>query len=243
MAKMYPSKIPEHIRQNKIYRGEVQTYETLARLPDAFHVFYNPRVTAGPFAAADDRLIDFVVLHEQWGMLSIEVKAGKIRVGKKSASIEQSQYNSKTRKWKWASIDPYAQLTRAFWKLVKLCEADGVRYRIPALFCVVFPSTSRQQFGDQRYSLLAGIIFCADDLPLHPIAAPALAADRHTAQGLEPRRVFRYAAPAIGGISSTGRCVSAPAQPPSIASCQQLRSLKPALHQAGCYTALKKNRA
>jgi hypothetical protein len=174
MAKMYPSKIPEHIRQNKIYRGEVQTYETLARLPDAFHVFYNPRVTAGPFAAGDDRLIDFVVLHEQWGMLSIEVKAGKIRVGKKSASIEQSQYNSKTRKWKWASIDPYAQLTRAFWKLVKLCEADGVRYRIPALFCVVFPSTSRQQFGDQRYSLLAGTIFCADDLPLLPTLLPRL---------------------------------------------------------------------
>jgi hypothetical protein len=88
-------------------------------------VFYNPRVTAGAFASADDRPTDFIVLHEQYGMLSIEVKAGKIRLGRKSGSIEQSHYNPKTKKWKWAAIDPYAQLTRAFGKLVKLCKKDG----------------------------------------------------------------------------------------------------------------------
>jgi hypothetical protein len=39
-------------------------------------------------------------------------------------------------------------------------------------FCVIFPNTSRLQFGDERYSLPADMFSCADDMPLIPTPLP-----------------------------------------------------------------------
>jgi hypothetical protein len=39
-------------------------------------------------------------------------------------------------------------------------------------FCVIFPNTSRLQFGDERYSLPADMVSCADDMPLIPTPLP-----------------------------------------------------------------------
>ncbi len=137
-------------------------------MPDAFEVFYNRCVRTGQGSRAYKRRIDFIVLHEKFGLLAIEVKGGKIRVGL-DGDFEQYHPNKK----RWTSIAPYAQVEKAAIELITDCKADGVTYWIPADVCVIFPNTLRRDITDTPQTLPDGTL-CADDLSSLAVLVPTL---------------------------------------------------------------------
>lgn len=160
MAKMYPSRLPDRILDNSKMKGEIETFEALSKLPDEFEIFYNRCANAGGTTRVFERKIDFIIIHEQLGLLAMEVKGGKIRIGN-DGGFEQYHHN----KNKWASIDPYTQVKMALRELIAVVKSDSPKYWIPDEVCVLFPGTYRRDLTDQPQSLPAGTL-CADDVPI-----------------------------------------------------------------------------
>ncbi len=143
MAQMYPATLPKHILGNRQLKGEIEVYEVLTKLPAGFEVFYNRCAQSGPFIEACERQVDFILLHEKYGMLCMEVKGGKVRM-LQDGSFEQYHPSKKA----WASIKPIEQVKNAWFKLLSTCKSDGVNYWIPEDCCVVLPKTSRHDLTD-----------------------------------------------------------------------------------------------
>ncbi len=94
MAILYPQRLSDRILNDRQLKGERDTYESLKNLSDAFEVFYNRCVRTSQGSRAYKRRIDFIILHEKFGLLAIEVKGGKIRVGL-DGDFEQYHPNKK----------------------------------------------------------------------------------------------------------------------------------------------------
>jgi len=82
MAKMFPSKLPESIRNDPMRSAEVEVYDALEKqLVDDYHVFYSsPWLGIRPDGSEIDGEADFTVAHPVRGMLTIEVKGGGVSV-------------------------------------------------------------------------------------------------------------------------------------------------------------------
>ena len=164
MAIMHPLLLPDDVTSNRQLKGEVDTFEALALLSDEYEVFYNHTVSARQgssiFERAIDFTIDFTVLHERRGMLAIEVKGGKIRIGP-DGQFQQFKGRAKG----WDRTDPFKQVKVATMELINACRDDGAKYWIPVDRCVIFPNTLRREITDIPQNLPNGVL-CADDLAL-----------------------------------------------------------------------------
>ena len=78
MAKLWPEKIPFHIRKNPKRSAEVRVFKELAKvLDDNFHVFYStPWLKTDHNGNEKDGECDFLIAHPENGILAIEVKGG-----------------------------------------------------------------------------------------------------------------------------------------------------------------------
>ena len=168
MAKLYPARLPDRVLNNRKLKGEIETFEALSKLSDDFEVFYNRCPNSGGASRVYERKIDFIIIHEQFGLLAMEVKGGKIRIG---ADGGFEQYHSN--KMKWVSIDPFMQVKLALRELIITIKSDSPKYWIPDDVCVLFPATSRRDLTDTPQCLPAGTL-CSDDVPVIKNIIPTL---------------------------------------------------------------------
>jgi len=168
MAKMYPSRLPDRVLNNRNLKGEVETFEALSKLPDEFEVFYNRCPNTGNAGRVYERKIDFIIIHEKLGLLAMEVKGGKIRIGH-DGGFEQYHYTQN----RWGSIDPFIQVKLALRELIYIIKSDSPKYWIPDNICVLFPGTYRHYLTNQPHSLPAGTL-CADDVKILSTLVPTL---------------------------------------------------------------------
>ena len=80
MALMFPSVVPDYIRQDPYREAEVWVYDRLREdLGDDWRCYYSrPWLGLTPTGEERDGEADFVVAHEDHGFLTIEVKGGKV---------------------------------------------------------------------------------------------------------------------------------------------------------------------
>jgi hypothetical protein len=77
---MFPHELPLFIRENPLRSAECKVYDRLRRLPAEYTVFYSrPWLGLAPDGREIDGEADFLVAHPVHGILSIEVKGGRIR--------------------------------------------------------------------------------------------------------------------------------------------------------------------
>lgn len=100
-ARMWPSRMPKHIREDRHRRSEVKVYDLLAdQLGKDWVVFYSrPWLGLSPTGEEKDGECDFVVVHPAHGFLAVEVKGGGI------------SYDPASDKW-------------------LSCDRDGIRHKI-----------------------------------------------------------------------------------------------------------------
>lgn len=86
MALMFPSVVPDYIRQDPYREAEVWVYDSLRQdLSDDWHCYYSrPWIGLTQTGEEKDGEADFVVAHEDYGFLVIEVKGGKVWRGEGS---------------------------------------------------------------------------------------------------------------------------------------------------------------
>jgi hypothetical protein len=166
MAVMHPEKLPSYILDDPMLKGEVDTYEALKKIPDDFVVFYQCYASPDSSSKALIRPIDFVILHKKLGLLAMEVKGGKIRLGEET--IIDQYY-----KGDWHHKDPYEQVSKAVIELIMNCKADGANYWIPENTCVVFPHTNRSAITNMPHQLPDGTL-CAEDMATLPVQIKTL---------------------------------------------------------------------
>jgi hypothetical protein len=77
---MFPSVVPDYIRRDPYREAEVWVYDRLREdLDDTWHCYYSrPWIGLTPSGEEKDGEADFVVAHEHYGFLTIEVKGGKV---------------------------------------------------------------------------------------------------------------------------------------------------------------------
>lgn len=82
MAKIFPKIIPDYIKDDPLRSSEVHVYEKLKeQLSDDFHVFYSsPWLGLNSDGSEIDGECDFTIAHELCGVLTIEVKGGRIGI-------------------------------------------------------------------------------------------------------------------------------------------------------------------
>lgn len=168
MAKLYPAHLPDRVLNNRKLKGEIDAFEALSKLSDEFEVFYNRRPDSGGSSRVYERKIDFIIIHEQLGLLAMEVKGGKIRLGT-DGGFEQYHYDKR----KWAPIDPFTQVKLALRELIVIIKSDSPKYWVPDDVCVLFPGTFRRELTDMPQYLPSGTL-CADDLGILNTIVPTL---------------------------------------------------------------------
>lgn len=82
MARMFPQKLPREVLEDPRRSAEVQVYNSLKeQLDDHYHVFYSsPWLGTMPDGSEIDGEADFLVAHADLGMLSVEVKGGRVEI-------------------------------------------------------------------------------------------------------------------------------------------------------------------
>jgi hypothetical protein len=172
MAIIYPPKLGEDILDDLTLKGERDTYEALSKLTNDFEIFYNRCAYAGAVARAYERQIDFIIIHRALGLLAIEVKGGKLRLGTQKPFDHYISIDAY-----WKPIDPHKQVKQALRELIRTIKIDSPNYWIPDNVCVFFPHTLRSQLTDNPVSLPNGTL-CAEELPILHTMIPQLMATK-----------------------------------------------------------------
>ena len=139
MATMWPKVLPREVLDNPLRFAEISVYERLAEvLNDQFTVFYSrPWLGLTSTGAERDGECDFLIAHEKFGILTLEVKGGAIAYDPKVM-----QWTSKDRRGIIHNIkDPVAQAKTAKHNILKVLH-DSKKWqphRIRARHGVVFP--------------------------------------------------------------------------------------------------------
>lgn len=144
MAAVYPKVQPVDFYKDETLKGERLVQDALATLPDAYHVYFNPRLNPREIQDPYDRAIDFIVLHPEKGILAIDVKGGEI-VEEPNGYLSQYQPARKLYK----IIDPVKQANTALGHLLDMCD-DRFRESIPSGIAVFFPDTSQVEFAQSK---------------------------------------------------------------------------------------------
>ena len=101
---IYPNEVPIEKQVDPIWQAEIETFNALKTgLPD-FHIFYNCDWTesANKNSPSKDGEADFIVAHEDFGFITLEVKGGVV-------SREGKQWYSKGRKGIFKIKNPVKQ--------------------------------------------------------------------------------------------------------------------------------------
>lgn len=82
MARMFPQKLPREVLDDPRRSSEVLVYNSLSeQLDDHYHIFYSsPWLGTLPDGSEIDGEADFLVAHAELGMLSLEVKGGRVEI-------------------------------------------------------------------------------------------------------------------------------------------------------------------
>lgn len=142
MARMWPRRIPQEVRDNPLRNAECQVYDELARvLDDQWTVFYSrPWLGLSPLGEEIDGEADFILAHPELGFISIEVKGGEIRY-----EPESEQWTSRDRHRVVHRIkNPIEQAKKSKYRILELLQASP--HWTPRWICirhgVIFPDTS-----------------------------------------------------------------------------------------------------
>ena len=147
MAIMYPAELPAEIRMNPKHSGEARIYDQLKKLPAEYIVFYGVELLSKPFYAENTLVsplgeADFIIIHQNYGLITVEVKGGKITV--ENGNWQSTDRNNITHKIK----DPFVQSRENSWRVKKSLEQyKGIR--INPLYAVIFPDSyePRERFS------------------------------------------------------------------------------------------------
>lgn len=153
MAVLYPKTKPATLYKGVDLKAERAVHDILARLPEPYQVFCNPRANLKEQVEPLDRAIDFIILHPKRGILVIDVKGGEIV---KEQNGYLSQYQASRKYYK--IIEPVKQAQAALDALLDKCDR---RFRtiIPVCIAVFFPDTARATFNQTE-----NIYFFSEDL-------------------------------------------------------------------------------
>lgn len=146
MARMFPIRIPFHVAADPFRSTEIDVFNSLAsQLSDDYTVFYSrPWLGLTPLGVEVDGEADFVVTHATFGLLTIEVKGGRI-----SYDAATDAWKSKDRHGFTSTIkDPVSQARTCKHRLLEKFIADkNVRFpHIRARHGVVFPHTAKPKY-------------------------------------------------------------------------------------------------
>lgn len=142
MACMYPRQLPTYIRQDPLRSAECRIFDQLReQLPDAYTVFYSrPWLGLTPDGREIDGESDFVIAHEEAGLLTLEVKGGRV-----SRDAETETWTSRDRFGAVHIIkDPVRQARDSKYEILrKLKGHDAWKPRfIRARYGVILPDVS-----------------------------------------------------------------------------------------------------
>lgn len=95
MAKMFPEELPREVLNDPKRSAEVKVYNALRdQLDNKYHVFYSsPWLGTNPDGSEKDGEADFLVVHADKGMLSIEVKGGRIAIDQNNQWTSTDRHN------------------------------------------------------------------------------------------------------------------------------------------------------
>ena len=152
MPKIWPRRLPKKIRDNPLRSAEVKVFDRLeGELNEQWTVFYS-RPWLGLTAQGEevDGEADFILAHSEHGLLSIEVKGGRIDL-----NPETGQWSSTDRWGVTHNIkDPVAQAKGAKHEIVKRLRASPHwRSRwVRARHGIIFPDSRvpDRDFGPER---------------------------------------------------------------------------------------------
>lgn len=139
MARMFPSKVPREIREDPMRAGEIKVYDNLkTQLPDDFDIYYSsPWLATRDDGTEVDGECDFLIAHQELGILAIEVKGGRISIDADNRWKTTNRHNF-TRYVK----NPVAQARSAKHALIE--KVRHVRRRwVVARHGVILPHTRR----------------------------------------------------------------------------------------------------
>jgi hypothetical protein len=139
--------------------GEQTVLSELSSLSDDWHIFYS--VGFLDRAGFDrQREIDFIALHESFGLVFIEVKSGSVRF--EDGIVRQWLDN------RWKDINPVKQLNAARRVCLEYLKSAGVSGMIPARNLYVFPTTRQPDSGlSQELSECSYFSHSSTDLAPH----------------------------------------------------------------------------
>lgn len=134
MAKMHPATLPVGIVLDKSQSATVEFYHMLSqKLDDGFSVFFRSSIEGVDLE--HDEMLDFVILHNKYGFLAIQVHEGE---------VPPASHDAKKLKQL-----PYSQIRMAVHAFIFGLKERGIRFYIPAPCCVVFPQHVRAEFEER----------------------------------------------------------------------------------------------
>jgi len=148
MARMYPPELPQDIRINPKYSGEAKIYDQLKKLPAEYTVFYGVELLSKPFYVESTLVpplgeADFIIIHQDYGLITMEVKGGKITV--ENSNWQSTDRNNIAHKIK----DPYVQSRENSYRVKRnLKQYKGIE--INPLYAVILPDSYEPA---QRFSM------------------------------------------------------------------------------------------
>lgn len=162
---MHPEILTKDVLSDWKRKAEVDVYNALKKtLPDGFYVFYNCRwLDPHQKNNKNDGEADFVIAHEKFGYIVLEVKGGVISRDEKS----QQWYSKDTRNEFHEIKDPIKQaLDSKYFILEKLKNSLGNIGFIRAKHAVVFPGSGRPKSNsDLGADMPLDIFMFGEDIP------------------------------------------------------------------------------
>jgi hypothetical protein len=148
MATMFPEEIPLFVRRDPRRSAEIKVFESLkAGLSDEWLVLYSkPWWGLDERGAEIDGECDFIVGHEDLGLLFIEVKGGRISYDPKSEKWSTLDRNNVSKRIK----DPFQQAIKSKYQIVDKLKKMSLLWpesHVSVKHGVIFPDTTSPQGG------------------------------------------------------------------------------------------------
>jgi len=163
MARMFPNRIPKDIADDPRRGAERRVYDRLAAtLDDGYTVFgWVPWLRESERGGLTEGEADFLIAHEQEGLLVLEIKGGRI-----SRDGNSGRWTSRDREGRTHDVrDPVQQACRSKHAVLRrLKEMSGWEHRwIGAGYAIVLPDCERPQ-QDLALHAPSWILACSGDM-------------------------------------------------------------------------------
>ncbi len=142
MARMHPAELPVGIVLDKSQAAFVEMYHMFAqKLDDDFSVFF--RCDVDGIVPEHDKPLDFVILHNKYGFLAVEVHQGDLPMNPPRSTPPGVTNVPDNKKVKHL---PYSQIRMIVHSFIFGLKERGIRFYIPAPCCVVFTHNLPNEF-------------------------------------------------------------------------------------------------